>query len=354
MKRVFGNRFWNANADEIEAFGDFLYFSCTTGNNMQTLGEEYTDLFIATKDGEVPSKTRRWALVVLEALAKPVGKRLRNASRNAVSGDNGGVGVVGTTIGDEKTKKRTKANVGKEFYKRQFLKAYAWVFGHAPHSATVGNRALKLVNDRGGFGPMTQLMLFYAFGRYVSWTNWATGVGRVFVNPNPGEERAQYSLLSKLIAVQLGFAAYNEALRRYKTYLSVKFAREQPKIAEEFGFFEADGVTKLKLDLDGIESSDTMINKSKNPVSVMDDAVAMLPRFSPNGDDDVDDEVVKRFTWFDIPCPLCLNPTKFPTALKCGHCLCWTCAVECCQQKPECPMCRAPCKPQELICLANP
>ena len=112
----------------------------------------------------------------MEALAKPIGRRLKNASRNAVSG----VGVFekqpllggssngsgSTSSSGDKEKERNKSAL-----KKQFLKAYAWVFGNAPQNATATNLALKGVNDRGGFGPLTQLMLFYAFGKYVSWTN---------------------------------------------------------------------------------------------------------------------------------------------------------------------------------------
>ena len=298
--------------------------------------------------------------MALEALAKPIGRRLRNASRNAVSGigsmERRGASISGRSSdrkrdgGDDKEKKRNKSDA----LKKQFLQAYAWMFGNAPQSATSSNPALKRVNDRGGFGPLTQLMLFYAFGKYVSWTNWATGIERVFVNPNPGEPRAKYSLLSKLIALQIAYAIFNEGQRRYRLHLSGKAAKgNRPKAAEEFGFFEADGVTRC-----GDRSSEERQKGSVNPVSVMDDA-NMLPSFGGGGGlsndfDQANDEDAKRYTWHDIPCPLCLNPTKYPTALKCGHCLCWECAVECCQQKPECPLCRAPCKPQELITIANP
>ena len=43
----------------------------------------------------------------------------------------------------------------------------------------------------------------------------------------------------------------------------------------------------------------------------------MLPSFGGNGlsndFDRADDEDAERYTWHDIPCPLCLNPTKYPT-----------------------------------------
>ena len=98
-------------------------------------------------------------------------------------------------------------------------------------------------------------MLFYAFGKYVSWTNWATGIERVFVNQNLGRAvRAKYSLLSKLIALQIGYAMFSELQRRYRVHLRGKSAKgRRSKAAEEFGFFEEDGVTKCRYRLSDTE-----------------------------------------------------------------------------------------------------
>ena len=88
---------------------------------------EYTDLFIADARGDIPSASRRWALVALEALAKPIGRRLKNASRNAVSG----VGAFekqpllgsssncsgSTSSSGDKEKERNKSALKKQFLK---------------------------------------------------------------------------------------------------------------------------------------------------------------------------------------------------------------------------------------------
>ena len=160
-------------------------------------------------------------------------------------------------------------------------------------------------------------MLFYAFGKYVSWTNWATRIEAVFVNLNR-ESQAKYSLLSKLIALQIGYAMFSELQRRYRVHLRGKSAKGAT-VESGGGVWLFRGgwrVTKCRYRLSDTEGRR---GGSVNPVSVIDDA-NMLPNFGETGisndSDEEDEEVVKRFTWHDIPCPLCLNPTKYPTAVK--------------------------------------
>jgi hypothetical protein len=53
------------------------------------------------------------------------------------------------------------------------------------------------------------------------------------------------------------------------------------------------------------------------------------------------------------PCPLCLADRSTPTALPCGHVMCWKCAVEWCLRKPICPVCRHAAPLDQLVPLVH-
>lgn len=52
-------------------------------------------------------------------------------------------------------------------------------------------------------------------------------------------------------------------------------------------------------------------------------------------------------------CSICFDERKFPTVTPCGHIFCWSCVVRFCITNPSCPICRAACDPQKLLCLYN-
>ena len=52
-------------------------------------------------------------------------------------------------------------------------------------------------------------------------------------------------------------------------------------------------------------------------------------------------------------CAICRNPRSNPAAPStCGHVFCWTCLMQWVSTvRPECPLCRSPCQPQDILAL---
>jgi peroxin-10 len=54
-----------------------------------------------------------------------------------------------------------------------------------------------------------------------------------------------------------------------------------------------------------------------------------------------------------LQCSLCMSQIAYPSTPLCGHIFCWCCIIESLQAKPECPVCRKPCLPQQVLLLRN-
>lgn len=47
-------------------------------------------------------------------------------------------------------------------------------------------------------------------------------------------------------------------------------------------------------------------------------------------------------------CTLCLSPMMDPSCAPCGHMYCWDCLQNWTNERPECPLCRQKCRPQQI------
>lgn len=53
-------------------------------------------------------------------------------------------------------------------------------------------------------------------------------------------------------------------------------------------------------------------------------------------------------------CSICKMERTHPSAPSCGHVFCWKCLVHWVSViRPECPLCRSPCRPQDIVALYN-
>lgn len=54
-----------------------------------------------------------------------------------------------------------------------------------------------------------------------------------------------------------------------------------------------------------------------------------------------------------LRCSLCLENCTGPTTPPCGHLFCWKCILDWVNDKMQCPVCRSPVKPRQLIALQS-
>ncbi|CCK72237.1 ubiquitin-protein ligase peroxin 10 KNAG_0J01560 [Huiozyma naganishii CBS 8797] len=64
-----------------------------------------------------------------------------------------------------------------------------------------------------------------------------------------------------------------------------------------------------------------------------------------------DPEVMPFISGPSRDCTLCLLPMTNPSCAPCGHTYCWDCLFKWCNERPECPLCRQTCAPQQILML---
>ena len=94
-RRCFDARTVVRHQQNVGVLATLWYHGLTTGCGWQTLGEEYVDVFQCNANGEFPGASRRWLLVLLEALTPPLMERARGTREADIDATRAGTGRSG-------------------------------------------------------------------------------------------------------------------------------------------------------------------------------------------------------------------------------------------------------------------
>lgn len=194
---------------------------------------------------------------------------------------------------------------------------------------------LHVLDQQMPFIKKWHLTLFYLTGAYATVAHRVTGVRHMLLRHE--ESNINYRMLGLFLCVQIfisflqNLSDLYDARTRVQEEETLRLALEQEladnaKLTEEEKAEKRERMVKTNAEL-RIRDGDYL---DTNP-------------------DDDEEEVDEEDE--NSKCVLCYEPRKNATVTECGHLFCWHCIAECLTVKPECPLCRASCLPQQLVML---
>ncbi|KAL5198624.1 hypothetical protein ABZP36_002136 [Zizania latifolia] len=321
FRHLFGTRVAVAYQNEIKLLGQSLYYLLTTGSGQQTLGEEYCDISqVATSHGLPPTPARRILFILYQTTVPYLAERI--SSRIVARG----IALNDAQLDDhhaesDNSSRDTAAQSSRSLSFSYLSRLRGKV--HALWQLVLQKWPLILPfsQDFIQLAIRTNLMFFYFEGLYYHLPKRAAGIRYVFIG-KPMNQRPRYQILGIFLLIQLCILGA-ERLRR--SNLSTIASSINQISSGSYPSSRGRGVP--------------ILNEDGNIISDIRHGKA------------IDQASGSEASSGKSKCTLCLGTRQNPTATTCGHVFCWSCIMEWCNEKPECPLCRTPITHSSLICI---
>lgn len=311
-----------AHQNETKLAGQALYYTLTTGLGVQTLGEEYSNITQVAGQSGLPLNPARRTLLVLFQTAVPylAGRLRREISRASQQT----IALQFSDTTDAPSAEISNSNLveiepSRRSLRQQLQRMRLVALQHWPVMLPSIKEAFVLLTR-------ANLMLFYFKGFYYDVAKRVAGVQYALLT-KPPQQRTRYHMLGVFLLIQLCVTGSNWLRQNAISVLTSM----QPRSV---------GHSILRSGRQGIQ----ILDEDQKPIGEAywlqksDFATASRSAVESKG---------------TSKCTLCLGPMKWPTATPCGHVFCWDCVAECCNQKPECPLCRSHITHSELVPIYN-